>query len=227
MQVLLEVPRSDYVWKLLEDLSRRPERFLPKDIPGLPWLPSWADCATPPNPPAEGYDGLDEARVPAQIGNLNCQHQQLPSRARHASFRHIPAGGGHGLNKAGPANVDDLNRQHCQHGSTIVPKGTFVATHGLQTLSNTVWALATLDMMDVKGLDIVARACIEAFCQVPAEALHPQVRVFLRAHEPRPILLICNNETEEYALLCATKVQLTEALLTIELHRYTICGERT
>lgn len=138
MQALLEIPRSDHVWKLLQDLTGRHRRVLPKDMPGLPWLPAWAEKDESSRDSVQANGLLSEPPNSAQSHDLDCEY--------------------------------------VQQSSTCVPAGTFVATHGQQTLSNAVWALATLDVKNVEGLDLVVRCCIGVFCQLPSATLHPQVR---------------------------------------------------
>jgi hypothetical protein len=57
----------------------------------------------------------------------------------------------------------------------VVEAGTFVSRHGQQTLSNTVWALATFDVEELEGVQEAIAACCQLFCAMRPQDVYPQV----------------------------------------------------
>lgn len=57
-----------------------------------------------------------------------------------------------------------------------VRQGTFVEKHGQQTLSNTVWALATFEAEGLEGVHDAIAACCQLYCAMPPQDVYLQVR---------------------------------------------------
>lgn len=58
----------------------------------------------------------------------------------------------------------------------VAREGQFVAEHGQQTLSNTVWALTTFEVEGLDGVQDAISACCQLFCRMRPQDVHLQAR---------------------------------------------------
>lgn len=74
-------------------------------------------------------------------------------------------------------NSNGLEDVTCEEvPSAVNSPGSFVASHGQQTLSNFAWALATFPLTDMELADKAFDVCCRLFCHIPAETVGAQVR---------------------------------------------------